>query len=182
MQFLRITDGAIDLITEFNLFSPTISLSYHLKPVIGFSHIIHKDSYYGGFRGKFLHQISTKLYKTLGHRNAVNNFLASLFQRLITRKMALDLLKHDLKKALRTIQKNITTPLQTEQVTALLSLIFDIGCNQFEQSELLKYINKNDIANTAQEFLVFNKLTFYPQRLCKIKRIKEQTFFLSKKH
>lgn len=72
----------------------------------------------------------------------------------ITKEYAFELLKHDLKRFENVVNKNTKVQLKQHEFDALVSLTFNIGCNAFKNSTLLKKINtKADPKEIEQQFL-----------------------------
>lgn len=59
----------------------------------------------------------------------------------ISREKALELLKLDLRRFEDTVNKSIKYPIEQHQFDALTSLAFNIGCNAFSNSTVVKKIN-----------------------------------------
>jgi lysozyme len=70
----------------------------------------------------------------------------------ITEQQAHDLLLQDVKEAESAIRKLVNHPININQFSALVSLVFNIGETKFRQSTLLKRFNAGDIHGAAQEF------------------------------
>ncbi len=65
--------------------------------------------------------------------------------------------KHDLAKFEKTVNESVTVPLTQNQFDALVSLTYNIGSGAFNNSTLLKKLNKGDYQGAADQFLVWNK-------------------------
>lgn len=70
----------------------------------------------------------------------------------ITKEIADELLKKDLKWAQDAVEKYVKIPLTENQFSALVSLVYNIGGNAFANSTLLKYLNKGNTELAASQF------------------------------
>lgn len=70
------------------------------------------------------------------------------FRQGITEAQAVELLRADIAVAERTIQKNVITTLTQNQFDALVSLVYNIGANNFKNSSVIKYINNPKYYNS----------------------------------
>ena len=66
-------------------------------------------------------------------------------------------LLEDVSTAESIIVARVAVPLTSNQFSALVSLIFNIGIGNFEQSTLLRDLNAGDYDIAAQQFLVWDK-------------------------
>lgn len=65
--------------------------------------------------------------------------------------------KHDLAKFEKTVNESVTVPLTQNQFDALVSLTYNIGSGAFNNSTLLKKLNKGDYQGAADQFLAWKK-------------------------
>ncbi|MDP7902715.1 lysozyme [Acinetobacter pittii] len=65
--------------------------------------------------------------------------------------------KHDLAKFEKTVNESVTVPLTQNQFDALVSLSYNIGAGAFNNSTLLKELNKSDYQGAADQFLAWKK-------------------------
>lgn len=77
----------------------------------------------------------------------------------ITEEIAEKLLIDDLVHAEQCINTNVKVTLNQNQFDALVSFVFNIGCNRFKTSTLLKKLNENNMIAASLEFLRWNKVT-----------------------
>lgn len=71
----------------------------------------------------------------------------------ISKEKALEILKTDLIKFEDVINRNVKCHIEQYQFDALVSLVFNIGCNAFIKSTLLKKINsKSNITEIEKEW------------------------------
>ena len=110
MQFFRITESALDLITKFEGFSNTVYLCPAIKPTIGFGHVIKYQDYFDIFNGEFLKRTTELLYKQSKKRHETNRLLSQIFPMLTTRQNAINLLKQDLKNPLAVLKNESQFP------------------------------------------------------------------------
>ena len=109
----------LDIIKEYESFSPVPYICPAGKNTIGYGHVILS-----------------------GER----------FDRPITKEFATEILAGDVKKAEEAIYKFCGTVLQTNQFSALVSLVFNIGASAFKDSTLLAYLNEGKADMAAREF------------------------------
>ena len=70
----------------------------------------------------------------------------------ITLEQAATYLEDDLEKVFMRILPMIKVQLNDNQLAAVLSFAFNVGCNAFRDSTLLKKINKSDFIGAVAEF------------------------------
>lgn len=63
----------------------------------------------------------------------------------------------DCAEAENCINGAVTVPLTENEFSALVSLVFNIGCGNFRKSTLLRRLNESDYDGAAQEFRRWNK-------------------------
>lgn len=74
------------------------------------------------------------------------------FDRPLTKEYAEEILAGDVKKAEEAIYKYCGTVLTSNQFSALVSFIFNLGVGAFKDSTLLEYLNEGRIDLAAREF------------------------------
>lgn len=74
-----------------------------------------------------------------------------------SKELALIYLQEDLQEAANAVNRLVKIPLNQNQFDALCSLVFNIGSEQFEDSTLLRKLNKKDYLGAAKEFPRWNK-------------------------
>lgn len=62
------------------------------------------------------------------------------------------LLAADVQRAEECIARNVTVELTQNQVDALISWIYNLGCGRFQYSALLRYLNAGDYIAAGHEF------------------------------
>lgn len=77
--------------------------------------------------------------------------------KLITMETAEQLLRQDLEKFEKGVRNLVKVPVVDYQLGALISFAFNVGLKAFEDSTLLKCLNRSEIQNAADEFLRWNK-------------------------
>lgn len=76
---------------------------------------------------------------------------------VISADQADDMLRRDLEKFERGIERLVTVPLTQNQFDALVSLTFNIGLGNFGGSTLLRKLNARDYNGAADEILRWNR-------------------------
>lgn len=92
-------------------------------------------------------------------------------------EQAMNLLKSDLKQVEQTINESVCVPLTQNQYDALCSFVFNIGCNAFKKSTVLKTLNKGWYEQAALCFHNWHRGNGIPHIL-DARRDKEKEFFL----
>jgi lysozyme len=75
----------------------------------------------------------------------------------ITEQEALQRLQDDLEPAEQCVERSVTAELSDNEFSALVSLVFNIGCRAFQGSTLLRKLNAGDRDGAALEFHRWNK-------------------------
>ncbi|WP_459661291.1 lysozyme [Acinetobacter calcoaceticus] len=88
--------------------------------------------------------------------------------------------KHDLGKFEKTVNDYVKVPLTQNQFDALVSLTYNIGSGAFNNSTLLKRLNKSDYQGAADQFLVWNKAGGKVVKGLVRRREAERSLFLKK--
>ncbi|MFK7073950.1 lysozyme, partial [Acinetobacter baumannii] len=97
-----------------------------------------------------------------------------------TAEQAKTYFKHDLAKFEKTVNESVTVPLNQNQFDALVSLTYNIGSGAFNNSTLLKKLNKRDYQGAADQFLVWNKAGGKVMKGLVRRREAERALFLKK--
>lgn len=71
---------------------------------------------------------------------------------VITEKQAEDLLRADLKEAEQAVNKFVQVPLNSNQFSALVSFVFNLGAGNFKSSTLLRELNKGNYIGASVQF------------------------------
>ena len=77
----------------------------------------------------------------------------------ITEREAESLLRDDLKDAEHAVERPVKVPINDNEFSALVSLVFNIGEHAFAKSTTLKRLNKDDREGAAQAIDLWNKAT-----------------------
>ncbi|WP_407061344.1 lysozyme [Acinetobacter ursingii] len=88
--------------------------------------------------------------------------------------------KHDLAKFEKAVNESVIVPLSQNQFDALVSLTYNIGSGAFNNSTLLKKLNKGDYQGAADQFLVWNKAGGKVMKGLVRRREAERALFLKK--
>jgi lysozyme len=152
-QVTRVTDeikipfAAIDLIKKFEGFQKNVYLDLAGIPTIGYGTTefpIEIIQNFENFRGEDYFDSKTPTAPKDNYK-----YLSS-----VTEKEAEKLLMNHLIKIKPQIQKLVNVPLSSNEISALLSLVYNIGVGAFAQSTLLKKINaKAGLPEIEKEFL-----------------------------
>lgn len=76
---------------------------------------------------------------------------------VITQEQADEFLLSDLRTAINAVESLVKVPINDEQKSALVDLVFNIGQGNFAGSTLLKLLNKKQYELAAKEFLRWNR-------------------------
>ena len=90
---------------------------------------------------------------TIGYGHTKGVFLGQV----ISERQAEDFLRQDLEWAVDTVEKSVMVPLNINQKSALVSLVFNIGTTAFNKSTLLRRLNVGDYNEAAYQFLRWDK-------------------------
>lgn len=101
-----------------------------------------------GFRADAYRDVAGNL--TIGYGHLIKP--GEEFPNPITREMALDLMRKDLSNAEDAVNELVTVPLTQNQFEALVSLVYNIGRGNFEESTLLSLLNDGLYEKAAGEF------------------------------
>jgi lysozyme len=76
---------------------------------------------------------------------------------VITRDMAVDWLRADVRGAEAVVKRDVKVALNQEEYDALVDLVFNIGSGNFDTSTLLRKLNGGDTEGAIAEFARWNK-------------------------
>jgi len=88
-------------------------------------------------------------------------------------------LRQDLAWAELTVSTHTVTPLTDNEFAALVSLVYNIGCGNFDGSTLLRDLNAADLNDAAAQFLVWDKQRGIDLPGLDVRRQSERTLFLT---
>lgn len=97
----------------------------------------------------------------------------------ITDEQGRGLLRQDVKFAESAICQSVCCALTQNEYDALTSLVYNIGGGNFIKSTLLDRLNDNDIAEAADEFLVWNHINGVVSSGLTRRRQTEKALFLT---
>ena len=74
-----------------------------------------------------------------------------------TQEQANDTLRVDVQKAADAVNKVVVVPLTQNQFNALCSLAYNIGCEAFTRSTLVRLLNTGDVSSASLEFIKWDE-------------------------
>jgi lysozyme len=95
---------------------------------------------------------------------------------------ASDLLRVDVGSAWNCVYANVKVDCSPQQLSALISLCYNIGCGAFKSSSVLRDLNAGDPNAAADDFMLWNKVTAadgskVPDPGLTMRRTQEQSIF-----
>jgi len=75
----------------------------------------------------------------------------------ITEQQAVEFLRRDVSKFEQDVARLVEVPLTSDQFSALVVFVYNLGSGSLEQSTLLKLLNQGNIQGAADQFLRWNK-------------------------
>lgn len=97
----------------------------------------------------------------------------------ITQDQADSLLLSDIAKCEEALNKLINVPVTSNQFSALICLVFNIGIEAFSRSTLLKLINLNKMKEAAEQFIRWDHVNGKQVEGLRQRRLSERRLFLS---
>jgi lysozyme len=97
--------------------------------------------------------------------------------RTISQQEADDLLTVDLASAHDDVKRLVTVPLTDNQLSALISFVFNLGATAFAKSTMLKKLNAGDYLGACQEFPKWSNAGGVRVQGLYRRRISEQALF-----
>ena len=96
----------------------------------------------------------------------------------ITEAEAEEILRNDLEAAEKCVEKGLRVEVSQEQFDALVSFVFNCGCNAFMDSTLRRLTNYGDFDGAADQFLRWNRAGGRIVKGLTNRRIAERNHFL----
>jgi lysozyme len=96
----------------------------------------------------------------------------------ITQDQADAFLKQDVATAQAGVRRLVTAPITDNQLSALTSFVFNLGAFNLERSGLLKFLNRRQYQQAADQFLLWDKVGNYTDPVLSKRRAKERELFL----
>ena len=78
-------------------------------------------------------------------------------KRTITEQQATDMMMEELENFEAGVERYVTTAINDNQFSALVSFSYNVGLGSLQKSTLLKILNNGDISGAAEQFLKWNK-------------------------
>lgn len=97
----------------------------------------------------------------------------------ITQGTANAMLTSHIQEITHTIKDLVGIALNNNQMTAVISLVYNIGTGRFRKSKLLKCILQKDYKDAAFEFLSFRLINGIPSKGLENRRKEESALFLT---
>lgn len=97
----------------------------------------------------------------------------------ITEEEEMELLRSDVCAAEQCVDESVEVVLTQNQFDALVSFVFNVGCNAFKNSTLLRLLNQGNYDGAAQQFGRWNKAAGNVMAGLTRRRHDEATLFLS---
>ncbi len=144
-------DAAKNLIADFEGYSATAYLDENDGWTIGYGHLIK----------------SGEKFYPYGSVTSISRDEADL------------LLISDMSAATKCVDSNVKVAINSNQKSALVSFVFNVGCEAFKSSTLLKKLNAGDFINAANEF---NRWVYDDGKIVNglvARRSKEKNLFLA---
>ena len=76
---------------------------------------------------------------------------------VVSEDVAEEWLRVDLEESAKTVNRAVRVPLNTNERSALISFVFNLGSGAFTSSTLLKVLNMGDRLGAANQFLRWDK-------------------------
>ena len=108
--------------------------------------------------GKTTEQIMRNLHKPLEVFDKESTIFVVNFKNSISNDTIQKLFALDFQRALNTIQKLVTAPINENQFAALVSLAFDVEEKRLRQSTLINKINKGEYDKAVSYFVDFSMI------------------------
>ena len=97
----------------------------------------------------------------------------------ITREQADDELLFEINRCIPQIKSVVKVPLNNNQLSALVSFVYNLGIGKFSKSTLLRKLNKGDYDGAANEFIRWTKAGGVVLPGLVKRRDREKSLFLS---
>lgn len=96
----------------------------------------------------------------------------------ISEEEAEDILRKDLEKAEKCVINGVKTPLSQSEFDALVSFVFNVGCQAFRNSTLLRLVNRGEMDDAAEQFARWNRAGGKAVKGLTNRRLAERELFL----
>ena len=120
-------------------------------------------------------------YWTVGYGHLIGNGidLPDNWNRHFSVEEVNDLLKQDLAKFERGVQRYINVPLSQHQFDALVSFSFNLGLGTLQRSTVRQKINRHDVKGAVKSLLQYNKASGKVLKGLDLRRKEEAKLLLS---
>lgn len=142
---------AIELITQYVDYSSNVYICPKGNLRTGYNTLINSNTVYGNILGSDIIEFLSKNYTT--DSKSFNKLLISKYGNLVNKEEAKEYLEMYLKSIYRNIKLILPDNLTDNQYSALLSLTYDIGVQDFKVSKVTKLIKVGDIQGASKDII-----------------------------
>ena len=96
----------------------------------------------------------------------------------VSQQQADELLEADIRGAVPQVEGVVKVPVNANQMAALISFTFNLGISNLTRSGLLLQLNRNNLLQAADQFLLWNHIGMYVSPGLSARRAAERALFL----